>query len=47
MSMRFSSELNGPCSEARGFTEEVTGSHFDDETVELELLSTTLHSFTD
>jgi hypothetical protein len=45
MSMRFSSELNGPCSDERGFTEEVTGSHFDDETVELDLLSTTLQFY--
>jgi hypothetical protein len=41
VSKRFSSEFNGPCSNERGFAEEVPGSHFDDETVELDLLSST------
>lgn len=31
VSMRFSSELNGPCSNERGFAEEVPGSHLVDE----------------
>lgn len=46
VSMGFSLVLNEPCSDERGFTKEVTGSNFADETFELDLLSTTLHDFT-
>jgi hypothetical protein len=44
VSMRFSSELNGPCSNERGFIKDVFGSHFSDEMMYLIYL-TVLHDY--
>jgi hypothetical protein len=41
--MRFSSQLNGPCSDERGFAKEVSGSHFSVDTMMYFFYLKTLH----